>query len=105
MPDVQHYDLPSDSGGQRAPAIFTLIETCKLNGVDAERWLADILARIAEPPRQTHQRTAAVELESGARAGRQDGGGSVTCGAGRMLTMRKLPVDFSRNRTRERTEQ
>jgi transposase len=38
----------SDSGGQRAAAIYTLIETCKLNGVDPRAWLADILARIAD---------------------------------------------------------
>ena len=38
----------SDAGGQRAAAIYTLIETCKLNDVDAERWLADVLARIAD---------------------------------------------------------
>ena len=40
----------SDSGGQRAAAIYTLIETCKLNDVDARAWLADILARIADHP-------------------------------------------------------
>jgi transposase len=40
----------SDSGGRRAAAIFTLIETCKLNDVDPRAWLADILARIADHP-------------------------------------------------------
>jgi transposase len=40
----------SDSGGRRAAAIYTLIETCKLNGVDARAWLADVLARIADHP-------------------------------------------------------
>ena len=40
----------SDSGGRRAAAILTLIETCKLNDVDAEAWLADVLARIADHP-------------------------------------------------------
>ena len=40
----------SDAGGQRAAAIYTLIETCKLNDVDAQRWLADVLARIADHP-------------------------------------------------------
>jgi transposase len=28
--------------------MFTLIQTCKLNGVDPQAWLADVLARIAE---------------------------------------------------------
>jgi transposase len=40
----------SDSGGRRAAAIYTLIETCKLNGVDPRAWLADVLARIADHP-------------------------------------------------------
>ena len=38
------------SGGHRAAAMFTLIETCKLNDVDARSWLADVLARIADHP-------------------------------------------------------
>ena len=40
----------SDSGGRRAAAILSLIETCKLNDVDAEAWLADVLARLADHP-------------------------------------------------------
>ena len=40
----------SDSGGHRAAAMYTLIETCKLNDVDASAWLADVLARIADHP-------------------------------------------------------
>ena len=40
----------SDTGGRRAAAIYTLIETCALNDVDARAWLADILARIADHP-------------------------------------------------------
>jgi transposase len=40
----------SDSGGRRAAAIYTLIETCSLNDVDAKVWLADVLARIADHP-------------------------------------------------------
>jgi transposase len=38
----------SDSGGHRAAVFYTLIETCRLNGVDPRAWLADVLARIAE---------------------------------------------------------
>jgi len=36
----------SDRGGERAAAIYTLIATAKLNGVDPQAWLADVLARI-----------------------------------------------------------
>jgi transposase len=40
----------SDSGGQRAAVIYTLIETARLNDVDPKAWLADVLARIADHP-------------------------------------------------------
>jgi transposase len=40
----------SDRGGQRAAAMYSLIVTAKLNGVDPQAWLADVLARIAEHP-------------------------------------------------------
>ena len=32
------------------PFVYTLIETAKLNGVDPEAYLADVLARIADHP-------------------------------------------------------
>ncbi len=38
----------SERGGERAAAMFTLIETAKLNAVDPQAWLADVLARIAD---------------------------------------------------------
>lgn len=38
----------SDKGGERAAAIYSLIETARLNGVDPEAWLRDVLSRIAE---------------------------------------------------------
>ena len=41
----------SDRGGQRAAFMYSLIVTAKMNGVDAQAWLADVLARIAEHPR------------------------------------------------------
>jgi transposase len=40
----------SDEGGHRAAAIYTLIETCKLNDIDPQAWLADILARLPDHP-------------------------------------------------------
>ena len=30
--------------------MYTLIETARLNGVDPEAWLADVIARIADHP-------------------------------------------------------
>jgi transposase len=40
----------SDRGGDRAAAMYSLIITAKLNGVDPRAWLADVLARIADHP-------------------------------------------------------
>ena len=40
----------SDRGGQRAAAMYSLIVTAKMNGVDPQAWLADTLARIATHP-------------------------------------------------------
>jgi transposase len=40
----------SDEGGQRAAAIYTLIETAKLNNIDPQAWLADVLARLPDHP-------------------------------------------------------
>ena len=34
----------------RAAMMYTLIQTAKLNGVDPQAWLADVLARIADTP-------------------------------------------------------
>jgi transposase len=38
----------SDRGGERAAIMFTLIQTAKLNDVDPQAWLSDVLARIAD---------------------------------------------------------
>ncbi len=40
----------SDEGGRRAAAIYTLVETAKLNGIDPRAWLADVLARLPDHP-------------------------------------------------------
>jgi transposase len=40
----------SDRGGQRAAAMYSLIVTAKLNNVDPQAWLADVLGRIAGHP-------------------------------------------------------
>jgi transposase len=40
----------SDRGGHRAAAMYSLIVTCKLNDIDPQAWLADVLARIAGYP-------------------------------------------------------
>jgi transposase len=40
----------SDAGGHRAAAVYTLIQTARLNDVDPQAWLADILARLQDHP-------------------------------------------------------
>lgn len=40
----------ADCGGERAAAIYSLIGTAKLNGLDPEAYLRDVLKRIAEHP-------------------------------------------------------
>jgi transposase len=40
----------SDRGGHRAAAMYSLIISAKMNGVDPQAWLADVLARIATHP-------------------------------------------------------
>jgi transposase len=40
----------SDRGGQWAAAMYSLIVTAKMNDIDPQAWLADVLARIAAHP-------------------------------------------------------
>ena len=40
----------SDAGGERAAAIYSLIGTAKLNGLDPQAYLRHVIERIAEHP-------------------------------------------------------
>lgn len=40
----------SDEGGMRAAILYTLIRSAKLNGLEPEAWLRDVLSRIADHP-------------------------------------------------------
>jgi transposase len=40
----------SDAGGRRAAAMYSLIETAKLNGINPQHYLTDVLGRIADHP-------------------------------------------------------
>jgi transposase len=40
----------SDAGGERAAAFYTLVRTARLNGVEPEAWLTDVIARIGAHP-------------------------------------------------------
>jgi transposase len=40
----------ADSGGERAAIIYTIVESCKLNRIDPQRYLKFVLERIADHP-------------------------------------------------------
>ncbi len=40
----------SERGGQRAAVMYSLIGSAKLNGIDPQAWLADVIARISDMP-------------------------------------------------------
>jgi transposase len=42
--------LGSDTGGDRAAAMYTILESCKMLGINPEAYLRDVLARIADHP-------------------------------------------------------
>ena len=67
-----HLFAGSDGGGEHWAVIASLIETCKMNAVDPQAYLRDVLAKIVlPPPHEPHRRVAAVRLRA---SGRQRGG-------------------------------
>ena len=46
IPETRHYGPGSDEGGANWAAIASLIETCKLNGVDPQAYFTDLLTRL-----------------------------------------------------------
>lgn len=40
----------SPKGGDAAALFYSLVETCRLNGVEPEAWLTDVIARIGDHP-------------------------------------------------------
>jgi transposase len=57
----------SNRGGRRAAVMYTLIITAKLNNVDPQAWLADVLARIADLPNKRLQELLPWNWASGAQ--------------------------------------
>jgi hypothetical protein len=45
-----NWTFAGSDGGRRAAAIYTLIETAKLNDIDPQAWLTDVLARLQDHP-------------------------------------------------------
>ena len=42
--------MGSNAGGERAAAMYSLVETAKLNGIDPEAYLREVFTRIADHP-------------------------------------------------------
>jgi transposase len=63
----------SDSGGERAAAAYSLIETAKLNGLDPEDYLRQVLARIADHPIQRIGELLPWNMSVRARLDQRDG--------------------------------
>lgn len=57
----------SDRGGQHWAVIASLVETCKLNGVDPQAYFADVIARIVggHPPEPSRRTPALVGASQG----------------------------------------
>jgi hypothetical protein len=45
-PKSLHHVAPSDDGADYWAMLASRIETCKLNGVNAELWLSDVLTKL-----------------------------------------------------------
>ncbi|EGV6907403.1 transposase, partial [Salmonella enterica] len=46
----------SDNGGERAAIIYSLLSTCKLNGVEPESWLREVIGKINDwPSNRVHE--------------------------------------------------
>ena len=53
----------SDAGGERAAALYSLIGSAKLNGLDPEAYLREVLTRIADHPINRIRRISALEYQ------------------------------------------
>jgi transposase len=42
--------MGDDRGGERGAVMYTLIQTARLNDIDPQVWLADVLARMSDHP-------------------------------------------------------
>ena len=93
----------SDRGGVRAAAMYTLIGTAKLNNVDPQAWLADVLGKIAGTPQSQLDELSGRALARASLGGgfpvlpfRLQGGGTVPPWTTFPAALPKIPyVGFS----------
>ena len=55
MSETRHYGPGSDAGARRWAIANTLIQSCKLNGIDPLAYLTDILQRIVSGRTKNHE--------------------------------------------------
>ena len=46
MSEIRHYEAGSDAGAANWAAVASLVETCKLNGVEPHGYLTNLLTRL-----------------------------------------------------------
>ena len=63
--------MGSDAGGERAAAIYSLVETAKLNGLDPEAYLREVLGCIADHPINRIDELLPWNIRRGAQEQRQ----------------------------------
>lgn len=54
-PESLHYAAPSEGGGETWAVLSSLLNTAKLNGLDPEAYLVDVLERMVSGATKTHQ--------------------------------------------------
>ena len=60
---VRHLFVGSDTGGDRAAVLYTLIESAKLNGLNPEAYLADVIDEWPAATEHATRRASALALE------------------------------------------
>ena len=65
--------MGSDAGGERAAAMYSLVETAKLNGLDPQAYLREVFDAHRRASDQPHRGIAAVEHRGQARAAQAGG--------------------------------
>ena len=68
------FSVATRAGGETGAILSSLLDTAKLDGLDPEAWLTDVLARIVSRRANNNEpREFRLEPEGGARSGRREG--------------------------------
>jgi hypothetical protein len=68
------FSVATRAGGETGAILSSILNTVKLDGLDLEAWLTDVLARIVPSRAKNNQpREFRLEPQGGARSGRREG--------------------------------